>query len=72
MAHEDVFVLFAKGTLQPIALEQHMLKIPKAIRQGLKWHKRHWDILPPNTATLIEQISQLICEAELFWMLHGS
>ena len=72
VAHEDVSVLFAKGALQPSTFEQHMLKIPQRLRQGLKWHKRHWNVLPPNTATLIEQISQLICEAELFWMLHGS
>ena len=70
VAHEDVSQLFTKGTLQPITFEQHMLKIPKQIRQGLKWHKRHWNVLPPNTATLLEQTGQIICEAELFWTLH--
>ena len=69
--HEHVSVLFAKGALQPITFEQHMLKIPKQLRQGLKWFKRHWDVLPPNTATLLEQVAMLVCEAEMFWTLHG-
>ena len=70
-AHEDICVLFAQGALQPSVFQEHMLQLPTPIRSGLKWYKRHWDILPPNTEALLEKISMLICEGEVFWTLHG-
>ena len=69
--HGEVCTMFGKGQLEPMHFEQHMLKMPPAVRKGLKWAKTRWNILPTNTATLLEQISQLTCEAEVFWTMHG-
>lgn len=69
--HEDVCALFARGDLEALTLEQHMLNVPEPVRKGLKWVKRHWNCLPPNTGKLLEQVSMLLCEAEVFWALHG-
>ena len=71
VVHEDVCLLFVSGDLEPLTFEQHMLKIPPQVREGVKWHKRSWNCLPPNTGTLLEQVSMLVVEAEVFWTLHG-
>jgi hypothetical protein len=70
--HDDVCTSFARGRLGPQAFEEHMLKIPPDVRKALKWFKRHWNCLPPNTSVLLEQVTMLLAEAEAFWILHAA
>ena len=68
--HEGVCASFARGLLEPIAFEEHMMKIPPDVRKAVKWFKRKWNCLPPNTSVLLEQVSMLIAEANVFWSIH--
>ena len=71
-AHQDICFLYSRGALEPHAFEQHMQRLPPLVRKGLKWFSRRWNILPPNVANLLDQVSMICAEGEVFWALHGS
>ena len=35
-AHEDICILHARGALEPMVFERHMLRLPLQVRKGLK------------------------------------
>ena len=70
-AHQDICLLYARGALEPRVFEQHMQRLPLRVRKGLKWFSRRWNVLPPNIATLLDQVSMICAEGEVFWALHG-
>ena len=70
-AHQGICLLYARGALEPKLFDQHMQRLPPPVRKGLKWFSRRWNVLPRNTATLLDQVSMLCAEGEAFWTLHG-
>ena len=69
--HQDVCLLYNRGELLPLVFDQHMQQLPSRVRKGLKWFSRRWNVLPPNVEQLLDQVSMLIAEGEVFWALHG-
>ena len=70
-AHQDVCLLYSRGALEPRAFEQHMQRLPLPVRKSLKWFSRRWNVLPPNIAVLLDQVSMICAEGEVFWASHG-
>ena len=70
-AHQDICTLYTRGALEPRVFERHMQRLPQRVLKGLKWFSRRWNVLPPNVAVLLEQVSMICAEGEVFWALHG-
>ena len=48
-----------------------MQRLPLRVRKGVKWFSRRWNVLPQNIAVLLDQVTMICAEGEVFWALHG-
>jgi hypothetical protein len=70
--HDEIHRQFLRGVLNPSVFDAHLLKIPALVRQGLKPRRCWKSRLPHNCCEVLEQISMLICEGEMYHVLHES
>ena len=70
--HDEVHGHFLRGVLNPSVFDEHLLRIPALVRQGLKPRRCWKNRLPHNCGEVLEQISMLICEGEMYHVLHES
>jgi hypothetical protein len=70
--HDEVHRQFLRGVLSPSVFDAHLLKMPALMRQGLKPRRCWKNRLPHNCGEVLEQVSMLICEGEMYHVLHES
>ena len=68
--HEQVMLWYQQGKLDPKIFEAHFQKMPAAVRQGLKLRKTWKTRLPGNCGDILEKISMLVAEGEMYHALH--
>ena len=68
--HDEILLNFKRGKLSPDAFEAHLKKMPALVRQGLKPRKSWKNLLPSNCADILDKITMLIAEGEMYHTLH--
>ena len=68
--HDEILLKFQQGKLPLALFEAHFQKVPVLVRQGLKPRKSWKHCLPSNCGDILEKISMLIAEGEMYHTLH--
>ena len=68
--HDGVCLAFQQGNLLPEVFEAHFKKMPPPVRQALKPRKSWKNRLPSNCGDILEKVSMLIAEGEMYHVLH--
>ena len=68
--HDEILLEYQQGKLTLELFEAHFKKMPAPVRQGLKPRKSWKNRLPSNCGGILEKVSMLIAEGEMYHMLH--
>lgn len=68
--HDEVCLHHQQGKLDPDAFAAHFKKMPVRVRQGLKPRKAWKNCLPSNCGDILDKITMLVAEGEMYHALH--
>jgi len=69
--HDNVTVKFQQGRLAPGVFAAHFQNMPACVRRGLKPALSWKDCLPRNCADVLDKMTMLIAEGEMYHTLHS-
>ena len=69
--HDKVTVKFQQGRLAPAVFAAHFQNMPACVRKGLKPARSWKDCLPRNCEDVLDKMTMLIAEGEMYHTLHS-